>query len=35
MRFVAEENKNWYVDVDTFAELQERLKMFGDPGYDY
>ena len=35
MRFIAEDNPNLYIDVENYSELEERIKEFGDPNYNY
>ena len=35
MRFIAEDNPNLYIDVENYNELEEKIKEFGNPNYNY
>ena len=35
MRFIAEDNPNLYIDVENYRELEEKIKNFGNPNYNY
>lgn len=35
MRFIAEDNPNLYIDVENYSELEEKIKYFGNPNYNY
>ena len=35
MRFIAEDNPKLYIDVENYSELEEKIKKFGDPNYNY
>lgn len=35
MRFIAEDNPNLYIDVENYSELEEKIKEFGNPNYNY
>ena len=35
MRFIVEDNPNLYIDVENYSELEEKIKEFGNPNYNY
>lgn len=35
MRFIVEDNPNLYIDVENYNELEEKIKEFGNPNYNY
>lgn len=35
MRFIVEDNPNLYIDVKNYSELEEEIKKFGNPNYNY
>ena len=35
MRFIAEDNPNLYIDVETYSELEEKIRKYGNPDYNY
>ena len=35
MKFIAEDNPNLYIYVENYNELEEKIKKFGNPNYNY
>lgn len=35
MRFIAEDDPNLYIDVENYSELEEKIKKYGNPDYNY